>query len=123
MDKRKYRADGGEASLKENGGEGRDGEKSEEGMKNKRYTYESNVNDEAEERKFGGKAEGKGAKKHAGRRPRGAAMHEVANSAPRKSGGRAKRASGGRTGSDQSPFSSARSGIEATGRNVSGSRD
>jgi hypothetical protein len=51
------------------------------GKKNLRYTYQSNVNDEAEERKRGGKTVGKvsgmAAKMHAGRKPR-------------KSGGRAE---------------------------------
>jgi hypothetical protein len=72
--------------------------------KNMRYTYQSNVNDEAEERKRGGKTMGKmageKAKMHAGRKPR---------------------KSGGRTGSNMNPLSSAASGTPAKGRNVSGS--
>lgn len=72
--------------------------------KNMRYTYQSNVNDEAEERKRGGKAVGKvkgeKAMHHAGRKPR---------------------KSGGRAGSNMNPLSSAASGTPAKGRNVSGS--
>jgi hypothetical protein len=72
--------------------------------KNMRYTYQSNVNDEAEERKRGGKAVGKVkgemAMHHAGRKPR---------------------KSGGRAGSNMNPLSSAASGTPAKGRNVSGS--
>lgn len=72
--------------------------------KNMRYTYQSNVNDEAEERKRGGKAVGKvkGAK-------------GMANM------GRAARKSGGRTGSNMNPLSSAAKGTNAPGRDTSGS--
>jgi len=69
------------------------------GKKNMRYTYQSNVNDEAEERKRGGKAvgmvHGEASKKHAGRKAR-------------KSGGSA----------NANPFSSARSGTPPKGRRV-----
>ena len=69
------------------------------GKKNMRYTYQSNVNDEAEERKRGGKAVGKvrgeGSKQHAGRKAR-------------KSGGSA----------NANPFSSARSGTPPKGHKV-----
>jgi hypothetical protein len=73
---------------------------SEDDLKSKpmRYTAKSNVNDEAEERKSGGKVPGKMAKAHAGR-------------APRKSGGRAG-------GSNSNPFSSARAGTPAPGRKL-----
>ena len=70
------------------------------GKKNMRYTYQSNVNDEAEDRKRGGrakkhvKAEGEMSKMHAGRKPR---------------------KSGGRAGSDMNPFSSARKGTSPKG--------
>lgn len=71
--------------------------------KNMRYTYESNVNKEAVERKRGGKTCGKvkgmDAMHHAGRKAR-------------KSGGACD---------NGSPFSSARQGTPAKGRNVSGS--
>lgn len=69
--------------------------------KNLRYTYQSNVNEAAEERKRGGRAKksvkmnGDDAKHHAGRKPR---------------------KSGGRAGSDKSPFSSAHAGTPARGR-------
>jgi hypothetical protein len=73
------------------------------GRKNMRYTYESNVNKEAVERKSGGKTVGKvkgmDAMAHAGRKAR-------------KSGGSCD---------SGSPFSSARQGTPAKGRNVSGS--
>lgn len=73
------------------------------GRKNMRYTYESNVNKEAVERKSGGKTVGKvkgmDAMSHAGRKAR-------------KSGGSCD---------SGSPFSSARQGTPAKGRNVSGS--
>lgn len=71
--------------------------------KNMRYTYQSNVQDEAEERKRGGKTvkmSGDKAKMNAGRKPR---------------------KSGGRTGSNMNPLSSAASGTPPKGRNVSGS--
>jgi hypothetical protein len=72
-------------------------------QKNLRYTYQSNVNEEAEKRKRGGKTVGKvkgmDAMHHAGRKAR-------------KSGGACD---------NGSPFSSARHGTPAKGRNVSGS--
>lgn len=75
------------------------------GRKNMRYTFESNVNKEAVERKRGGKTVGKvkgmDAMHHAGRKAR-------------KSGGACD---------NGSPFSSARHGTPAKGRNVSGSID
>lgn len=74
------------------------------GKKNMRYTYQSNVNDEAEERKRGGKVgmKAKGAKAKANM-------------------GRPARKAGGRTGSNMNPLSSAAKGSPAPGRNVSGS--
>ena len=72
--------------------------------KNMRYTYQSNVNDEAEERKRGGKTVGK-----------------VKGDKAKANMGRAARKSGGRTGSNMNPLSSAASGTPAKGRNVSGS--
>lgn len=68
--------------------------------KNQRYTYQSKVNDEAEEKKKGGavkkmvKMSGKDAMHHAGRKPR---------------------KNGGRTGADKNPFSSARHGTPPKG--------
>lgn len=67
------------------------------GRKNQRYTFQSNVNDEAEKRKSGGKVKGKDAMCHAGRKPR-------------KSGGRAT--------SDANPFTSARHGTAPKGRKL-----
>lgn len=67
------------------------------GRKNLRYTYQSNVNDEAEQRKCGGKVKGEAAKMNAGRKPR-------------KSGGRAT--------SDANPFTSARHGTAPKGRKL-----
>lgn len=65
--------------------------------KNMEYTKDSNVNREAVERKAGGKVKGEKAMAHAGRKPR---------------------KSGGRAGSDQSPFSSALKGTPAQGRKL-----
>ena len=72
--------------------------------KNMRYTFQSNVNDEAEERKRGGKTMGKMDGKKA-----------------KANMGRAARKSGGRAGSNMNPLSSAAKGTPAPGRNVSGS--
>lgn len=69
------------------------------GKKNMRYTYQSNVNDDAEERKRGGKAVGK---------VHGAAAKQNAGRMARKSGGSA----------NANPFSSARSGTPPKGRKV-----
>ena len=69
-------------------------------QKNMRYTYQSNVNEEAEKRKSGGKVAGKKAKASMGRMPR---------------------KSGGRTGSNMNPLSSAAKGTNAPGRDTSGS--
>lgn len=74
------------------------------GRKNMRYTYQSNVNDEAEERKRGGKAVGK-----------------VKGMKAKADMGRKPRKTGGRAGSNMSPLSSAAKGTPAPGRNVSGS--
>lgn len=70
--------------------------------KNQRYTYQSNVNDEAEERKHGGRAK----RKHVGKVHGAAAM---------KHAGRKARKSGGRAGSDKSPLSSAHAGTAPRG--------
>jgi hypothetical protein len=72
--------------------------------KNMRYTYQSNVNDEAEERKRGGKTVGK-----------------VKGDKAKANMGRPARKSGGRAGSNMNPLSSAAAGTPAKGRNVSGS--
>ena len=92
---RKHRASGGVNDMAEDAAK-----------KNQSYTFESHVNDEAEERKRGGKAVGK-VKGHKGK------AHM----------GRAPRKSGGRTGSNARPLSSASKGTPAPGRNVSGSLD
>lgn len=68
--------------------------------KNMEYTKDSNVNREAVERKHGGKVHGAAAKMNAGRKPR---------------------KSGGRTGSNMNPLSSAAKGTNAPGRDTSGS--
>lgn len=72
--------------------------------KNMRYTYQANPMDEAEERKRGGKTVGK-----------------VKGMKAKADMGRTARKSGGRTGSNMSPLSSAAKGTPAPGRNVSGS--
>lgn len=70
--------------------------------KNERYTYQSHVNDEAEERKRGGRA-----KKHAGKVHGDHAMHHAGRK-PRKSGGSC----------ESSPFSHARKGTAPKGRKL-----
>lgn len=80
MKGRKTRATGGNVSNVKSGNANWDDDVS---KKNMRYTANSNVNDEAEERKNGGKA----GKKNMARKPR---------------------KSGGRAGSESSPFTSAR---------------
>jgi len=65
--------------------------------KNMSYTYENKVGPAAEERKAGGKVKGDKAMSNAGRKPR---------------------KSGGRAGSDQSPFSSALKGTAPKGRSL-----
>jgi hypothetical protein len=70
--------------------------------KNMRYTYQSNVNDEAEERKSGGRAK----KKSVGKVHGGNSMAHA---------GRKARKSGGRAGSDKSPLSSAHAGTPPKG--------
>lgn len=74
------------------------------GKKNQRYTYESKVNDEAEERKHGGRT----GKKHAGK-VHGDMKHHA---------GRKPRKSGGRASSDSNPFTSARHGTPPKGRKL-----
>jgi len=78
------------------------------GRKNLRYTYQSNVNDEAEERKRGGKV----AKKHVGKMQGDKAKMHAGRKA-RKSGGSC----------ESSPFSSARRGTAPKGRTLDGSLD
>lgn len=75
------------------------------GRKNLRYTYESNVNEAAEERKRGGKT----MKKHVGKMAGGKAAHHA---------GRKPRKSGGRASSDQNPYTSARKGTPPPGRKL-----
>jgi hypothetical protein len=84
--------------------------------KNQKYTYESHVNSEAEERKHGGRT--------AHRKPRktgGKAMHDmqVHGEHAKHHAGRKPRKSGGRlAGSD---WAMAQKSMPAKGRNVSGS--
>lgn len=74
------------------------------GKKNLRYTYQSNVNDAAEERKRGGMVEKKG----------GGMIH---GAAAKKHAGRKARKSGGACDVGN-PFSSARKGTPPKGRTV-----
>jgi hypothetical protein len=98
MKGRKHKANGGEMdSPKEGTKEYEQDLKS----KNMRYTYQSKVNDEAEERKSGGRAK----KKHVGK-VHGDSKHHA---------GRKARKSGGRTSSDKSPLSSAHAGTPPKG--------
>ena len=77
--------------------------------KNQRYTYQSKVNDEAEERKHGGRT--RKARKHGGHVHGDMAKHHAGRK-PRKSGGRLL------GGSD---WAKAQKSTPAAGRNVSGS--
>ena len=87
--------------------------------KNMRYTYQSKVNDEAEERKSGGRAK----KKHVGKAHGMHAMHhdgrkhvgKVHGMHAMHHAGRKARNSGGRAGSDKSPLSSAHAGTAPKG--------
>ena len=97
---RKY-ADGGDVESAKTGD--REWEQDEK-KKNQRYTYESNVNDAAEERKRGGRAKKK-------------AVGKVQGMA-KANAGRKPRKSGGRTGSNMNPLSSAHAGTPAKGRKV-----
>ena len=95
---RKHKAHGGEMdSPKEGTKEYEQDLKS----KNMRYTYQSKVDDEAEERKSGGRAK----KKHVGK-VHGHSKHHA---------GRKARNTGGRTSSDKSPLSSAHAGTPPKG--------
>lgn len=87
---------------------GRDDADADVKTKNMRYTADSNVNREAEEKKRGGSAKGESAKKHVGK-VNGDTAAARADRKPRKSGGAA---------SNENPFSSARAGKAAPGRNV-----
>lgn len=93
MKGRKGRATGGDATV------GTKEYEQDLARKNMRYTADSNVNSEAEERKRGGKAVGK-----------------AEGMAGKKHAGRAARKSGGRTGSNMNPLSSAHAGTQASGR-------
>lgn len=97
--RKKHAAGGGIESAKS--GSGVREYHQDENKKNMRYTYESNVNDEAEERKSGGRA-----KKHVGRAPGHGTKHHA---------GRKARKHGGRTGSNMNPLSSAHAGTAPKG--------
>jgi hypothetical protein len=75
--------------------------------KNLRYTYQSNVNDAAEERKRGGMVEKKG----------GGMIH---GAAAKKHAGRKARKSGGRASCESNPFTSAKAGTPPKGRTMDG---
>jgi hypothetical protein len=95
MKGRKGRATGGDATV------GTKEYEQDLAHKNQRYTYQSKVNDAAEERKHGGKTVGK-----------------ADGMAAKKHGGRMARKSGGRTGSNMNPLSSAASGTAPAGRKL-----
>ena len=98
MKGRKHKANGGEMDSPKEGTK-----ESEQDLKSKnmRYTYQSKVNDEAEERRSGGRAK----KKHVGK-VHGDSKHHA---------GRKARNTGGRAGSDRSPLSSAHAGMSPKG--------
>lgn len=77
------------------------------GSKSMSYTKDSNVEKEAKERKSGGRA----ARKCGGLVPGGEMKHHA---------GRKPRKSGGRTGSDTNPFTSARRGTPPKGHKMDG---
>lgn len=78
---------------------------------NRSYTgdKEEGVANEAEERKAGGRAK----RKHGGK-----LVGKVEGEKGMSHAGRKPRKSGGRTGSDSNPFTSARSGTDAPGRKL-----
>ena len=98
MKGRKGKASGGEMDSPKSGSKEYEQDLN---TKNQRYTYQSKVNDEAEERKRGGRAK----KKHVGKVD-GKSEHHA---------GRKARKSGGRAGSDKSPLSSAHAGMSPKG--------
>lgn len=105
-----------------------------ENTKNQRYTYQSKVNDEAEEKKHGGSTkrrhrktggrmgkEGFGPENQTTKKRGGEVKRkevEMHGEHAKHHAGRKPRKSGGRASSDQNPYSSARSGTEAKGRSV-----
>ena len=102
--------------------------------KNMRYTAHSNVNDEAEERKHGGrlkrrhggevhhssckchKCMGGEAKKHGGEAKKH--VGHVEGEHAKKHGGRMPRKAGGRAGADMHPYSTAAKSTPAPGRKL-----
>lgn len=116
MKGRKHKASGGEADF----GKPRDDWKEDEKTKPMRYTADSKVNSEAEELKKGGRAK----RKHGGKvhkhHEHGEHMKHAKHLGPvhgkrHVHAGRAPRKSGGRTGSNFSPLSSAHSGMPPRG--------
>jgi hypothetical protein len=95
---RKHRASGGVNEMAEDAH-----------MKTERRNIAPKIFGEAEARKHGGRAKKEGGKVHGE-----AAKHHA---------GRMPRKSGGRTGSNMNPLSSAAAGTPGKGRNVSGSLD
>lgn len=83
----------------------------EEDLKSKpmKYTADSKVNSEAEEKKHGGRAK---------RKSGGKTEHKVEGEKSKMHMGRKPRKSGGRTGSDSSPFTSARHGKQPSGHST-----
>jgi hypothetical protein len=75
-------------------------------------TNAKKIDDEAEERKKGGRAK----RKRGGRMPEDAKHVEVRGEHEHKRADRKPRKDGGRTGADSQPFSSARKGTPAPGR-------
>ena len=114
MKKRHKKASGGEMGEKDFGSP-RDDWKEEESSKPARYN-QSKVEDEAEEKKHGGRARKK--RKHGGvavHHEKGEHMKHAkhigpVHGKPKVHAGRAPRKSGGRTGSNYSPLSSAHAG-------------
>lgn len=110
--KRKHKADGGINGS--TGGENLAEKDEKENPKDRSANDE--IGKEAEERKSGGRAKkatgGRAARKHGGK------MVEMKGEKAKMHAGRMPRKSGGRTGSDSSPFSSARKGTAPPGRKI-----
>ena len=107
MKGRKHKAAGGEAEHGD-----REYEK-DLAMKNQRYTNQSHVNEEAEEKKRGGRAKRKhgGHVKHVLHHHDGHVKHVGAvHGKAKHHAGRKPRKAGGRAGSDMNPLSSAHAG-------------
>jgi hypothetical protein len=89
--------------------------------KNEARTNAKNIDSEAEEMKKGGRAKkhrARGGKAGFGPEKHGSDEPKVSGEKPNMHAGRKPRKSGGRSGSDSNPLSSARTGNDAPGRKL-----